>query len=123
MKIPGTDHPISIEPNPRRVRVQFGGKIVADSARALTLREASLPPVQYIPRADVDMRLLSRTQHASHCPYKGDAAYYSIRVADRDAANAVWTYENPFSAVAAIKDHLAFYPNRVDSIEERADGD
>jgi uncharacterized protein (DUF427 family) len=118
MKLPGPDHPITIEPNPKRVRVMLNGRVVADSTRALTLREASLRPVQYIPRADADMSLLVRSTHASHCPYKGDAAYYSLRVDGRTAENAVWTYETPYPAMAAIKGHLAFYPERVDRIEE-----
>ena len=118
MKIPGPDHPIGIEPSPKRVRVTFNGRLVADTTRALTLREASLAPVHYIPRSDVDMALLARTRHASHCPYKGDAAYYSVRVGGRTSANAVWTYEAPYPAVAEIEDHLAFYPSRVDRIEE-----
>ena len=112
------DHPITIEPNRKRVRVLFEGRVVADTARALTLKEASLPPVQYIPREDADMSLLERTAHKTHCPYKSDAAYYTIRAGGRAAENAVWTYENPFPAVAAIKGHLAFYPDRVDRIEE-----
>jgi uncharacterized protein (DUF427 family) len=120
MKIPGPDHPITIEPNPRRVRVTFNGRVVADTTRALTLREASLRPVQYIPRADADMGAFTRTAHSTHCPYKGDAAYYSLDVDGRTSANAVWTYEAPFAAVAEIKDHLAFYPSRVDRIEEVA---
>jgi uncharacterized protein (DUF427 family) len=118
MKIPGPDHPITIEPSPGRVRVVFNGRVVADSTRALTLREASLRPVHYIPRADADMSLLVRSAHASHCPYKGDAAYYSLSVEGRTAENAVWTYETPFPAMAPIKEHLAFYPGRVDRIEE-----
>ncbi len=118
MKIPGPDHPITIESNPKRVRVTFNGKVVADSTHVLALKEASYPPVQYIPRSDVDMTLLTRTSHSSHCPYKGDAAYYSVKAGDKTAENAIWTYEQPFPAVAAIKDHVAFYPNRVDRIEE-----
>jgi uncharacterized protein (DUF427 family) len=118
MKTPGPDHPITIEPTPGRVRVVFNGRVVADSTRTLTLREASLRPVHYIPRADADMSLLVRSAHASHCPYKGDAAYYSLRVDGRTAENAVWTYEKPYPAMAPIKDHLAFYPDRVDRIEE-----
>jgi uncharacterized protein (DUF427 family) len=112
------EHPITIEPNPNRVRVLFSGRVIADTTRALTLREASLPPVQYIPREDAVMSLLERTAHKTHCPYKGDAAYYSIRAAGRGAENAVWTYEEPYPGVAAIKGHLAFYPDRVDRIEE-----
>ncbi|HEX2430885.1 MAG TPA: DUF427 domain-containing protein [Aestuariivirgaceae bacterium] len=111
-------HPISIERNPNRVRVHFNGRVVADTRAALTLREASLAPVIYIPRADADMTLLERTSHRTHCPFKSDANYYSLKVDGRTAENAVWTYEDPFPAVAAIKDHLAFYPERVDKIEE-----
>jgi uncharacterized protein (DUF427 family) len=118
MKLPGPDHPITIEPTQKRVRVVFNGRVVADSTRALTLREASLRPVLYIPRADADMSLLARSTNASHCPYKGDAAYYSLSVDGRTAENAVWTYETPYPAMAPIKEHLAFYPDRVDRIEE-----
>lgn len=117
MKIPGPDHPITVESNPRRVRVTFNGRVVADTMRALTLREASLAPVHYVPREDADMALFARTAHASHCPYKGDAAYFSLTVDGRSSDNAVWTYEAPYPAVAEIKDHLAFYPSRVDRIE------
>lgn len=117
VRIPGPDHPITITANPGRVTVSVAGRVVADTRAALTLQEASYPPVQYIPRRDVDMSLLERTDHASHCPYKGDAAYYSIPVGGDRSVNAVWTYEAPHDAVAAIKDHLAFYPDRVDRIE------
>lgn len=119
-KIPGPDHPIRIDRNPSRVVVLLAGRVVADTVHALTLREASYPPVHYIPREDVDMAALERTQHATYCPYKGDASYYSIRAGGELSVNAIWTYEEPFEAVAAIKDHLAFYPDRVDSIDERA---
>ena len=119
IKIPGPQHPITIEPNPKRVVVSVAGRVVADSRNALTLREASLRPVQYIPRSDVDMTLLERTDHATYCPYKGDCAYYSIPAGGERSVNAVWTYEAPYEAVAAIKDHIAFYPERVDAIEER----
>jgi uncharacterized protein (DUF427 family) len=121
MKIPGPGHPITIAPNRKRVRVMFNGRVVADSTRSLTLRETSLRPVHYIPRADADMALLVRSAHATHCPYKGDAAYYSLSVDGRTAENAVWTYETPYPAVASIKEHLAFYPDRVERIEEIAD--
>ena len=118
IKIPGSDHPISVERNPARVVVKLGGKVIADTHDALTLREASYPPVQYIPRKDVDMSLLSRTDHSTHCPYKGDASYYSIVPGGERSKNAIWTYETPNPAVSGIKDHMAFYPDRVDSIEE-----
>jgi uncharacterized protein (DUF427 family) len=119
MKQPGPDHPISIEPNPARVTVSIAGRIVADTRSALTLREASYPAVQYIPRKDVDMTLLERTDHHTYCPYKGDCAYYSIPLGAERSVNAVWTYEAPYAAVAAIKDHVAFYPRRVDAIDEQ----
>jgi uncharacterized protein (DUF427 family) len=95
------------------------GRVVADTRAALTLREASYPPVQYIPLRNVDTALLERTDHATYCPYKGDCAYYSIPLGGERSVNAVWTYEAPYGAVAAIKDHVAFYPDRVDAIEER----
>lgn len=120
IKIPGPDHPITIEANPSRVVVSIGGVVIADTREALTLQEASYPAVQYIPRKDVDMSRLDRTGHATYCPYKGDCAYYSIPSGGERSVNAVWTYEAPYPAVAAIGDHLAFYPGRVDAIEERA---
>lgn len=118
--IPGPDHPITVEANPDRVVVTLGGKVVADSRNALALREASYPAAQYIPREDVDFSLLERTDHTTYCPYKGESAYYSIRVGEKVAENAVWTYEAPYDSVAEIKDHVAFYPDRVDSIEVQA---
>ena len=119
VKIPGPDHPITIEPTPGRVVVTVAGKVVADSKAALTLREASYPPVQYIPMKDVDASLLVPTDNATYCPYKGDASYYSIPAGGAKTDNAVWVYKTPYDAVAQIKDHVAFYPNRVDSIEQR----
>jgi uncharacterized protein (DUF427 family) len=116
MKIPGPEHPISIEANPSRVMVKAGGHIIADTHNALTLREASYPAVQYIPRRDVKMAALRRSEHTTYCPYKGDASYYSIPTGGERSINAAWTYESPFAAMAQIKDYLAFYPNRVDEI-------
>jgi uncharacterized protein (DUF427 family) len=111
-------HPISVTPNPRRVRVRFGGTVIADTTRALTLKEAGYRAVQYIPRSDADMSLLARTERRTHCPYKGDASYFTIAAGGRTAENAVWSYEQPFPAMAAIKEYLAFYPDCVDAIEE-----
>ncbi len=116
IKIPGPDHPITVERNAGRVVVTLAGKVIADTTEALTLREASYPPVQYIPREDVDMAALERTDHASYCPYKGDASYFSIPAGGERSVNAIWTYEVPYAAVAEIRDHLAFYPDRVDAI-------
>jgi uncharacterized protein (DUF427 family) len=115
VRVPGPEHPITIEANPRRVLAIFGGEVVADTRRALTLREAGYRPVQYIPREDVDMARLTRTDHATYCPFKGDAAYYSLP--GERGANAVWTYEDPFPAVAEIKGRLAFYADRVEVTE------
>jgi uncharacterized protein (DUF427 family) len=119
VKIPGPDHPITIEPSRTRIVVSVAGRVVADTREAMTLREASYPPVLYIPRKDVDMSLLERTDHGTYCPYKGDCAYYSIPLGGTRSSNAVWTYEAPYAAVAEIKGHLAFYPDRVDAIEEQ----
>ena len=119
IKLPGPNHPISIEPNPARVTVRVGGRIIADTRNALTLREASYAAVQYIPQKDVDMPLLERTGHQTYGPYTGDCAYYSIPLGGNRSVNAVWTYEAPYAAVVPIKDHVAFYPDRVDAIEEQ----
>jgi uncharacterized protein (DUF427 family) len=119
IKIPGPDHPITIERNPDQVVVKVAGRVVAETRDALTLWEEGYAPVPYIPRKDVDMALLQRTDHSTYCPYKGDCAYFSIPLGGQRSTNAVWTYEAPYAAVASIKDHLAFYPERVDAIEER----
>ena len=118
IKIPSPDHPITIELNPGRVVVILGDKVIADTGDALTLREASYPAVQYIPLKDVDMTVLEQSEHTSYCPYKGDASYFSIPAGGGRSVNAIWTYKSPYDAVAEIKDHVAFYPDRVDSIEE-----
>ena len=119
IKAPGPDHPISIERNPARVVVSAAGRVIADSCNALTLREADYPPVQYVPREDVDLSQLKRTDHTTYCPYKGDCNYYSVPVGGQKSVNAVWTYENPYQAVAQIRNHVAFYPERVDEISEQ----
>jgi uncharacterized protein (DUF427 family) len=120
VKVPGPDHPISVERNSGRVVVSVAGRVIADTREALTLREAHYPAVQYIPRKDVDMTLLSRTDRTTYCPYKGDAAYFSIPAGRERSIDAVWSYETPFTAVAGIRGHLAFYPDRVDAIEIRS---
>jgi uncharacterized protein (DUF427 family) len=117
VKVPGPDHPISITPTSDRVRVTFNGRVVADTRRAVVLQEASYKPVFYIPREDARMAEFERTAHSTHCPYKGDASYYTIRVGDRTAENAIWSYETPFPAMAEIEGRLAFYPSRVDKID------
>src|SRR5258706_14995581 len=117
IKIPGPDHPITITPTKGRVRVTVNGKCIAETREALTLREAAYPPVQYIPRKEVDMTQLQRTEHQTYCPYKGDCAYYSIPAGAERSVNAVWTYEAPYAAVSPLPEYLAFYPDRVDAIE------
>jgi uncharacterized protein (DUF427 family) len=119
IKLPGPDHPITIEANPSRVTVSVAGRIIAYTRSALTLNEAGHAAVQYIPQKDVDMTLLKRTDHHTYCPYKGDCSYYSIPLGGERSVDAVWTYEAPYAAVAAIKDHVAFYPDRVDAIEKQ----
>ena len=119
IRIPGPDHPISIQHNPARVVVSVTARGIADTRNALTLREADYPAVQYIPREDVDLTQLERTDHATYCPYKGDCNYYSLPAGGKKSVNAVWTYEDPYPAVAQIKGHVAFYPDRVDEIAEQ----
>jgi len=119
IKIPSPDHPITIEKNPNRVVISYGGQVLADTSNALTMREAKYPAIQYIPRADVDIAKLTRTAHTTYCPFKGDCSYYSLPGGKERGINAVWTYESPFSAVEAIRDHLAFYPDRVEITESR----
>jgi uncharacterized protein (DUF427 family) len=118
IKLPGPDHPISIERNPAHVVVSVAGLAVADTRNALTLREAAYPPVQYIPAEDVDFSRLERTNHVTYCPCKGDCHYYSVPAGGKKSVNAVWSYEDPFPAVVEIRGHVAFYPERVDEIAE-----
>lgn len=116
VKVPGPDHPIAITPSAKRVTVSLGETVIADTRHALSLKEAAYPAVMYVPRADVNMDLLIRSQHTTYCPYKGDCSYFSIPSAGARGENAVWTYEHPYDAVAAIAGHLAFYPDRVDVV-------
>ena len=113
MKLPGPDHPITIAPAGKHIRVLAGDIVIADTTQALTLKEANYPAVLYIPRGDTRMDLLTRTPRTTHCPYKGDASYYSIHAGDSVLDNAIWSYETPFPAMAGIKDYLAFYPDKV----------
>jgi len=119
MKLPGPDHPITITANPKRVRISLGGIVIAETNTALKLKEASYPAVNYVPRKDTNMALLARTARVTHCPYKGDANYFSIVADGKTIENAIWTYEAPFPAMTEISGHLAFYPDKV-KIEEVA---
>ena len=113
MKLPGPDHPITITANPKRIRVSADGVVIADTAHALTLKEATYPAVQYVPREDAKMALLARTDRVTHCPYKGDANYFSIMADGKTIENSIWSYETPFPAMVEISGHLAFYPDKV----------
>jgi uncharacterized protein (DUF427 family) len=118
MTSPSHPHAITIERNPHRVQVMFNGAIIADTRQALVLREGPLPPAQYIPREDVTMSFLRPTTHSTHCPFKGDASYFSVSAGGKTAENAVWSYESPLLAVADIKDYVAFFPEKMDAVEE-----
>jgi len=120
MKTPGPDHPITLTADPRRLQALYADHVIADSDETLTLQEAAYAPVVYFPRRDVEMAFLARTEKTTYCPYKGEANYYTIAMEGRIAENAVWTYETPYPAMAAIDERLAFYPDRVEirAVEE-----
>jgi uncharacterized protein (DUF427 family) len=113
MKVPGPDHPITIERTGRPVVVIADAEQIASTVQAVTLTEAAYPPVQYLPREAVDPAFLRRSTHKTYCPYKGEASYFHIVAGERKIENAIWSYEDPYPAVAEIKDRLAFYPDRV----------
>jgi uncharacterized protein (DUF427 family) len=117
VKQPGPNHPITIEPTPERVTVTVAGRVVVDTTRSLTLQEADYPAVQYVPLEDVDRELLEPTGHESYCPFKGEASYYSVPAGGERSENAVWEYRSPHPAMAELEGRVAFYPDRVDSIE------
>ena len=118
MSSSGHPHAITIEINPNRIKVAFNGTVIAETTRALVLKEGPLPPATYIPREDVQMSYLQRTDHSTHCPFKGNASYFSVRVGNEIADNAVWTYETPIDSVAQIKNCLSFYVEKLDVSEE-----
>ena len=114
MPTPGPDHPITLEPAQRRWRAFFNNHVIADTADALILHEAGLPPVVYFPREDVGMEYMGRTDRRTHCPYKGDAAYYTLTMGGQVAENVAWSYEEPFDAMEPITSRVAFYSDRVE---------
>ncbi|MDT5355786.1 MAG: hypothetical protein QOJ56_4318 [Mycobacterium sp.] len=117
---PTTEHPITISPTQARVVVRVNGEVVADTHDALQLQESTYPAVQYIPFSDVVQGLLTRTDTSTYCPYKGDAGYYSVTTATGDTVDdVIWTYEQPYPAVAAIGGHVAFYPDKAEISIER----
>jgi len=113
MKEPGPDHPITISPNPRRVRVEVAGHVIANSAKALSLKEATYPAVQYLPRQDVEMGFFAKTAHSTHCPYKGEASYFTVSIDGVVIEDVAWSYEDPYPAMQQIDDHVAFYTDKV----------
>ena len=125
MKIPGPDHPITLEPSRKRVQASFANHVIANTDDALILREADYPPVYYLPMDDVEMSFLAKTDRTTNCPYKGDASYWSIYMDGQLAENSVWAYEEPYPAMAALAGRVAFYPNVVEVYEvegESVDG-
>ncbi|HLK24256.1 MAG TPA: DUF427 domain-containing protein [Caulobacteraceae bacterium] len=113
MKLPGPEHPITIAYHPKRVQVEYQNHTIADTRRALVLTEAGYKPVLYIPRDDIDMAYFTRTERHTHCPYKGEASYFTLMMDGVFAENACWSYEDPYPAMQQIKDRIAFYPNQV----------
>ncbi len=111
------EHRVETKPAGVRVQVTFNGAVIADTRDAIRLEEADYPAVYYVPRKDVKMERLSRTSHQTYCPFKGNASYYSLV---NGPENAVWTYETPYDEVLVIKEHLAFYPDKVDAITARS---
>ena len=112
-RIPGPEHPITITPTAQRVVVRAGEQVIARTDRALTLREAGHAPVQYIPIGDVDAAALRPSEHETYCPFKGDASYYTVSTPDGELPDVIWTYLQPYDAVAEIAGHVAFYADRV----------
>jgi uncharacterized protein (DUF427 family) len=111
---PGPDHPISVTPAGQVVTVRQHGRVIARTDSALVLTESTYPPVYYLPLAAVDADVLRPTDHATYCPYKGDASYYSLVDGDSVVENAVWSYVEPYESVSSIAGHLAFYPQHVE---------
>jgi len=110
------DYRVTLEPNPARVRVCFAGEVVADSTRSLIVHETEHDDVVYLPREDVRMERLERSDHSTHCPFKGDASYWTIRTGGETAENAVWSYEDPFDEVAGLRGYLAFRRDRTELV-------
>jgi uncharacterized protein (DUF427 family) len=113
--IEGPRHRLLLHPFPRRVRARFAGEVVLDSTRGALLHESNILPRLYVPLEDVRADLLERTDHATHCPFKGDASYWSVRVGERVAENAVWTYEDPIAEAAWLRGLVSVYPERMDA--------
>ncbi len=118
-KAPGflknSDKFLEVEPSPRRVRIKFAGETIVDSTSALLMCEGGHVPIYYFPMADVRMDLFTQTDHTSHCGYKGHASYWTLTLGDRGEENVMWSYRDPYEEMLRIKDHVAFYWERMDS--------
>jgi uncharacterized protein (DUF427 family) len=112
--VPGPDHPITVTPSEQRVTVTFGDRVIASTDQALVLQESTYPPAYYLPLGAVEADVLEPTSHATYCPYKGDASYYTLADGETVAENAVWSYVTPYESVSEIAGHVAFYPNQVE---------
>ena len=106
--------PPRVEASPEVVRVEFGGRVIAESRRAFRVLETSHPPVYYLPPDDVAREYLRPARGSSFCEWKGEASYYDIVVGDRVVAQAAWTYQHPSPAFTAIADYIAIYPGKMD---------
>jgi uncharacterized protein (DUF427 family) len=113
---PTAEHPITVEPTGKHVTVRVNGAVVAETDAALTLQESTYPAVQYIPLADVVGSALHRSESTTYCPYKGEASYYHVTAAGDTVDDAIWTYEQPYPAVAPIAGHVAFYAEKADVV-------
>ena len=111
------DYPLEIAPADKSVRVTLGGEVIAESNDAFVMTESNYGPAYYIPMGDVRLDLMEKTDHSSHCPFKGDASYWTINAGGQTAENAVWSYETPFDEVALIRETMSFYTTKVDAIE------
>ncbi len=112
------DYGLHFEPAEKRLQVKFAGEVIVDTEKALMLKEPGHQPVCYVPRADARMDLLERTDHHSHCSWKGHCSYYTIKAGGKVSENAIWSYEEPYPQVEVFKGYLAFYPDRIDGISE-----
>ena len=115
------EHRVHVAPAGVRVRVTFNGEVIADTRDAIKLEESGYTTVYYVPRQDVKMQYLARTEHRTYCPFKGHASYFTLSLRQRKAQNAAWSYEQPYDELSVIREWLAFYPNKVDRIETNED--
>ena len=117
MQTPGSDHPITFADADTRWRVRYAGHVIADTDRAILLKEADYPQVVYFPKEDVEMAYFGRSDHHTACPYKGEASYWTLTMEGNVEDNVAWSYESPYPSASRISGHVAFYPDRVEVYE------